>query len=468
MRKFTSTIEKWVGTKAFYSRVLYIAVPLIIQQIITSFVNMLDNIMVGQTGTLPMSAVSISNQLITIFNLAVFGSVSAASIFGAQFFGKKDMNGVRNCLRFKLAAEGLIVFLFVSIFLLFGNQLVSLFLNPETNTAENILETLSLARSYIMIMLIGFVPFALSQCISSSMREAGETRLPMIASIAAVAVNFTGNSILIFGLFGFPALGAAGAAIATVISRFAELAVILFGAGRSHEKFPFFHHVIREFRIPSTLARDIILRGMPLIANEILWSMGMAAIAQCYSVRGISAVASYNITTTIENLFFVFNIAIGDCISIMVGQQLGAGRKEEAVETDRRLIVFATLVSIALGMILFVSAPLFPRFYNTTDAIRSDAAGMLRIYGMTLWISAIYNASYFTMRSGGRTVITFLFDSVGTVAVSFPAAFALSHFTGLGIIMMYLILHLIDLYKVVLGLWLVHKRIWVNDLVAQQ
>lgn len=466
MQKFRKTIHKWVGTPEFYRRVLYIAVPLIIQQIITSFVNMLDNIMVGQTGTLPMSAVSISNQLITIFNLAVFGSVSAASIFGAQFFGKQDHDGVRHCLRFKIAAESLICFLFISVFLLFGGNLVSLFLSPAANTPENIAATLSYALTYIRIMLIGFVPFALSQCISSSMREAGETRLPMAASIVAVAINFCGNSILIFGLFGFPALGAAGAAIATVISRFAELAVILSGAMRSRERFPFFRHVMRGFSIPLPLVRNIILRGLPLIANEILWSVGMAAIAQCYSVRGIDAVASYNITTTIENLFFVFNIAIGDCISIMVGQQLGGGHTEEAIETDRRLIVFATLVSLCLGTVLFFSAPLFPRFYNTSDAIRADAAGMLRIYGLTLWISAIYNASYFTMRSGGKTVITFLFDSVGTIAVSFPAAFLLAHFTGLGIISMYLILHLIDLYKVVLGLFLVHRRIWVNDLVS--
>lgn len=466
MQKFRKTIHKWVGTPEFYRRVLYIAVPLIIQQIITSFVNMLDNIMVGQTGTLPMSAVSISNQLITIFNLAVFGSVSAASIFGAQFFGKQDHDGVRHCLRFKIAAESLICFLFISVFLLFGGNLVSLFLNPAANTPENIAATLSYALTYIRIMLIGFVPFALSQCISSSMREAGETRLPMAASIVAVAINFCGNSILIFGLFGFPALGAAGAAIATVISRFAELAVILSGAMRSRERFPFFRHVMRGFSIPLPLVRNIILRGLPLIANEILWSVGMAAIAQCYSVRGIDAVASYNITTTIENLFFVFNIAIGDCISIMVGQQLGGGHTEEAIETDRRLIVFTTLVSLCLGTVLFFSAPLFPRFYNTSDAIRAEAAGMLRIYGLTLWISAIYNASYFTMRSGGKTVITFLFDSVGTIAVSFPAAFLLAHFTGLGIISMYLILHLIDLYKVVLGLFLVHRRIWVNDLVS--
>lgn len=466
MSKFKNFTHKWIGNRAFYKSVLYIAIPLIIQQVVTSFVNMLDNIMVGQTGTLPMSAVSISNQLISVFTLAMFGTISAASIFGAQFYGKNDHDGVRNCLRFKLVASTAIVILFTFIFLCFGNKLVSLFLNPGTNTPENIQTTLHYAMSYIWIMLIGFLPFGLSQSISSSMREAGETRLPMTASIIAVAVNFVGNSILIFGLFGLPAMGAAGAATATVISRFAELAVILIGAKRSKERFPFFEHVITGFHVPAYLVKNIILKGMPLIANEILWSIGMAAIAQCYSVRGIDAVASYNITTTIENVFFVFNLAIGDCISIMVSQRLGASDLDGAVETDRRLIVFAVLVSLGLGVILFLTAPIFPQFYNTTDVIRAHSAGMLRIYGLTLWISAIYNASYFTLRSGGKTVITFLFDSVGTMAVSFPVAFILAHFTGFNIITMYLILHLLDLYKVILGLFLVHKRIWVNDLVS--
>ena len=468
MTRFKDFTHKWIGTRAFYKSVLYIAIPLIIQQVVTSFVNMLDNIMVGQTGTLPMSAVSISNQLISVFTLAMFGTISAASIFGAQFYGKNDHDGVRNCLRFKLAASSGIVILFTGIFLLFGEKLVSLFLNPGTNTPENIQLTLQYALSYIWIMLIGFLPFGLSQSISSSMREAGETRLPMTASLIAVIVNFIGNSILIFGLLGMPAMGAAGASVATVISRFAELAVILIGAKRSKERFPFFAHVLKGFHIPGTLVKNIILKGMPLIANEILWSIGMAAIAQCYSVRGIDAVASYNITTTIENVFFVFNIAIGDCISIMVGQRLGAADPEGAVETDRRLIVFAVLVSLGLGVILFFTAPIFPSFYNTTTAIRSDSAGMLKIYGLTLWISAIYNASYFTLRSGGKTVITFLFDSVGTMLVSFPTAFILAHFTGFNIITMYLILHLLDLYKVILGIFLVHKRIWVNDLVSAQ
>lgn len=459
-------LNKYIGNKQFYYKVFVIAIPLLIQQLITSFVNMLDNIMVGQTGTLAMSGVSVSNQIVTVFNLAVFGSISAASIFGAQFAGKKDTDGVRNCLRFKLIVEILIACIFIFGFLVFGKNLIGLFMHPEQDDLTTITKTMEYATQYIYIMTIGFIPFALSQCISSSMRECGETRLPMIASLSAVVVNFIGNSILIFGLFGFPALGPAGAAIATVISRFAEMLLSIFFALKNKERFPFYTGLFHHFSIPANLVKSICIKGFPLVCNEIMWSIGTAMITQCYSTRGIDALAAYNISSTITNLFFVSNIAMGDSISIMVGQHLGAGNIEEAVDTDRKLIVCTVMIAICFGISLMLLAPLFPALYQTSDSVRNVAATMLRFGGMTMWISAIYNASYFTLRCGGKTIITFLFDSVGTIFVSFPVAYALAHFTTLPIQYMYLTVTVVDLYKVILGLFLVHKGIWVNNLVA--
>lgn len=461
-----SMTSKLFGDAYFYKKVLIVAIPLNIQQLITSFVNMLDNIMVGQTGTLAMSGVSVSNQIITVFNLAVFGSVSAASIFGAQFYGKEDIHGVRNCLRFKFIIELLFTIVFITIFLLFGHQLISLFMHVEQNDPSDIAQTMQYALTYMHIMTIGFIPFALSQCISSSMREAGETRLPMIASVTEVFVNFVGNSILIFGLFGFPALGPAGAAIATVISRFAELAVVIVFALLNRTRFPFYTRLFQNFHLPLTLVKQICIKGFPLVVNEILWSIGIAMITQCYSTRGIEALAAYNISSTITNLFFVSNIAMGDSISILVGQQLGAGRIEEAVDTDRKLIVFTVMIAMCFGTTLLLLAPLFPTLYQTSEEVRSVATMMLRFGGLTMWISAIYNASYFTLRCGGKTIITFLFDSVGTIFVSFPVAYCLAHFTMIPIQYMYLIVTVVDLYKVLLGLYLVQKRIWVNNLVS--
>lgn len=460
-------MHKYFGNKEFYKKVLFVALPLIIQKLITSFVNMLDNIMVGQTGTLAMSGVSVANQIITVFNLAVFGSISAASIFGAQFAGKEDDEGVRHCLRYKMLIELFFSILFIVIFYFFGNTLVGLFMNPDTDSLSNIQSTTTYALDYMHIMLIGFIPFSLSQAVSSSMSENGETRLPMIASLTGVVVNFVGNSILIFGLFGFPALGPKGAAIATVISRFAELGVNIIFAYRNRERFVFYNDVFKDFSIPTSLIKDITIKGLPLVLNEVLWSTGLAMITQCYSTRGIDALAAYNISSTITNLFFVFNYAMGESISILVGQKLGAGNIEEAVDTDRKMMVFTVILAGLLGIILMSTAWIFPKLYETSDSVRNTASTMLRFGGATMWISAIYNASYFTLRCGGKTILTMLFDSIGTIFVSYTAALCLAHFTTLPVQYMYLTITLLDLYKVILGLILVHKRIWVNNLVGE-
>ncbi len=460
-------MNKWLGNAEFYKKVFIVAIPLLIQQMITSFVNLLDNIMVGQVGTLAMSGVSIASQLITIFNLAVFGSVAACSIFGAQFFGRRDMQGMRYCLRFKLVIEVLISIISIIVFFFFSKPLIHLYLNNSNNSIQDIQATYSYAQHYLWIMLLSFIPFSLTQSITTAFSETGKTKLPMISSVTAVFVNLIGNYILIFGNFGLPKLGVNGAAIATVISRLVELMIAIYFTRRYKKELTFFHHLFKEFKIPVELAKQITVKGAPLVLNEILWSTGIACIAQCYSTRGVDAIAAYNITCTIQNLFFVFSIAMGNSISILVGQQLGAGKLDEAVDTDRKLIVFTFLLALGVGLVLFVTAPIFPNLYNTKDTIRQMSTSMLRIYACLVWVGAIYNACYFTLRCGGKTILTFLFDSVGTLCVSFPIGYCVAHFTNISIVPMFFILQCADLYKVILGLYLVHKKSWVQNLVVK-
>ena len=461
-----STENKWFGNREFYRSVLMIAVPIMIQSGITTFVNMLDNIMVGQVGTLPMSGVSITNQLIMIFNLAVFGSFNAAGIFGAQFCGKQDDEGVRNCFRFKLYIVLLLSVFGLGILGLFGRQLIGFYLDEAVNTPADILETMQYARKYMLIMMIGLPVFTLSQAFSTSIRETGETIIPMRASICAVTVNFIGNYTLIFGHFGMPRLGIAGAAIATVISRFVELSIILTGAIRHREKFAFMHNTLENLSVPAPLVKAIILKGAPLVVNEVLWSTAIAMIAQCYSTRGLNAVAAVNINQTIQNVFAITNNAMGSSISIMVGQRLGANEIEEAVDTDRKLIVFSFCLASVMGCLLFVLATLFPGLYNTSAEVQALAGQLLRVTAFSIPLGALYFGGYFTLRSGGKTVITFLFDSVYSCLVNYPIAFVLSRFTNLPVLYIFIAVVCADIPKAALGLFLVHKRVWVQNLVG--
>ena len=459
--------SKYFGDAAFYKNTMSVMVPIMVQQGVSTFVNMLDNIMVGRVGTLPMSGVSISNQLLMIFQLAVFGANNAAGIFGAQFYGKKDHKGVRQCFHFKIMATLLFSALGAIILTVFGKQLIGLYLVAETNTAEEIALTLGYARQYMMIMLLGFPLFMLSHAFSSSIRETGETVIPMVSGMCAVFVNLIGNYLLIFGHFGFPRLGIAGAAWATVISRVVELLLVATLAARTPEKYWFIENGLKDFKIPFSLVKDIVKRGIPLIINEVMWSIGLAAIAQCYSTRGLNAVAAININNTIHNVFALANMASGNAISIMVGQRLGANRVEEAVDTDRKLIVFAAMLGTVMGLLLYVSAPVFPTFYNTGTEVMSTATQLLRISGVMLVVGTLYNACYHTLRSGGRTFITFLFDGAFTCCVTLPVAFVLTRFTTGDIVRVYLAVQFADVLKVILGLILVHKGIWVRNLVRE-
>ncbi|MBQ7090412.1 MAG: polysaccharide biosynthesis C-terminal domain-containing protein, partial [Clostridia bacterium] len=246
-----------------------------IQNFITNFVNMLDNIMVGNVGTVQMNGVAVSNQLLFVFNLCIFGAVSGVGIFTAQFYGKGDTKGVRDTFRFKLIVCGLIALLGIVFFWFFGDNLIGLYLRGEGKPADAA-ASLLYGEQYLKIMLIGIIPYALVQCYSGTLRETGESVVPMAAGIAAVLVNLGLNALLIFGLCGFPRLGSNGAAIATVISRFVELAVVAIWTRATAKKHPFILGAYRSLRIPRGLIRPVLQKGMPLMLNEALWASGMA------------------------------------------------------------------------------------------------------------------------------------------------------------------------------------------------
>ena len=456
--------NKFIGDKSFYKMVFAVVIPIVVQNAITCFVGLLDNIMVGRIGTEQMSGVAIANQLIFIFNLAIFGGISGPGIFGAQFHGNKDTEGVRNTLRYKLwlCISMLIICLFVLGF--WGESLISLFLN-ESADGGNLALTLQQGRLYMNTMLWGLLPFTLSQSIASTLRETGETVLPMKAGIAAVFINLIFNYILIFGNFGFPQMGVKGAALATVISRYAELLIIAVVMIKHKENYPFAKGLFKTLKIPSKLIKDITIKGSPLMINEIMWSMGMSAIMQCYSVRGLNAVAALNIAQTAANLFDITFMSMGSAISIIVGQQLGAGEKEKARDTDTKLIVFGLMDCVVFGLLLAFTAPFIPNIYNTTEAVKNLATNFLLVRAGFMGVYSFVHCCYYTLRTGGKTFITFLFDSVFTWVVCIPIAYSLAHFTNLSITAIYAGVQAVDLIKCATGFYLVKKGDWLNNLV---
>ena len=456
--------KKYIGNKAFYKSILVLMIPIMVQNGITNFVSMLDNIMVGRIGTVEMTAVAVANQLIFVFNLCVFGAVSGAGIFGAQFFGKNDIEGVRHTFRFKIIFCFLFSLAAIGIFALWGGNLTSLYLQGE-GSAENAAASLECAKVYMNIMLIGLIPYALVQCYGSTLRETGKAAVPMYAGLVAVIVNLGLNYVLIFGRFGFPAMGAAGAAIATVISRFAELAFVAFWTQKNKVSNPFIIGALSSLKVPGTLVKDITVKGMPLMINEALWAAGTAMLNQCYSVRGLDVVAANNISQTFFNVFSVAFMAVGASIGIILGQTLGAGETEKAKEDSGKLIAFSLFVSVIVASVYFFCAEFIPEMYNTTDEIKYMAMRFMQICAVAMPIDAFANASYFTLRSGGKTLITFLFDSCFVWCIAVPAAFVLSRYTTVPILQLYAICQALNIIKCIIGYIFVKEGMWIRNIV---
>ena len=457
-------IRKLFGDKAFYRMVLAIAVPVMVQSGITQFVSLLDNLMVGRIGTEEFGGVAIANQLIFVFNLCIFGGLSGAGIFSAQFSGKNDVDGMRHVLRFKLYFVIAASVLGILILHFFGSPLISLFLH-EGSEEGDLLKTLNFGLDYLKIMLIGLPLYAVSQCYASSLKETGETFIPMIGSGTAVLVNLVFNYILIFGKFGFPVMGVKGAAIATVLSRVVELAIIAIWAHTHTKRFGFFSKLYSSFRVPKALTFDIIKKGSPLMFNELLWSMGMSTLTACYSMRGLATVNALNISSTVSNLFNVVFMAIGSSIAIIVGNLLGAGKFEEARDTDRKIITMSVLGCFIFGSLLAVSAKYIPNLYETTDEVKSLATSFLLICAVSMPFNAFTHGCYFTLRSGGQTKITMAFDSCFVWVICIPLAYCLANFTSIPIIPMFIICTATELIKCVIGYFFVKSDRWVKNIV---
>lgn len=453
-----------IGTKEFYRRVISIVVPMIIQNTITNVVSLLDNVMIGRIGTLQMSAVTIVNQLMFVFYLCIFGAMAGAGIFSTQFAGAGDNNGIRHCMRIKVIV-GIVMFaLSTAVFLILKQPLIKMYIAEDTSPADAD-ATLKYALDYIVIMLVGLLPFTAMQVYASTLRETGETKLPMVASIAAIFVNLVFNYLLIFGKFGFPRLDVAGAAIATVLSRFVEAGIIIIVTTVKRQKYPFIIGVFKSLHVPLDLCKKIFTKGMPLLVNEFLWSSSTAVLLQCYSVRGIEVLSAINISNTVNNLFNVVFLTMGNAVAIIVGQHLGANRVKEAKLSVWQLLTLSVGCCIVMGSIMALLAPFIPQIYNTEIEVKQMATQFLYIVAALMPAFAFAHNCYFTLRSGGRTIITFLFDSAFSWIIMVPAAFTLSKYTNIPIVPLYFAVQSLDIIKCIIGFILVKKGIWIKNII---
>lgn len=460
----TSLNNRNKSNKSQYRKLIAIAIPMMVQNGVSNFVNLLDNLMIGRVGGNALSGVALANQIIFVFFLMIFGATAGVGIFTAQYHGKGDDEGIRYTFRFKIILNTIIASICTLILAFSARYLISLFLQGEGDPADTA-EALSIGVDYMKIMLISLIASGLTQAYAGTLRDLGRTKAPMLASICAIFVNLIGNTLLIYGYLGCPALGAEGAAIATVISRFVELGILIVYTGKHPDIFPFIKGAFKTFKIPRDLARKFLFKALPLMSNETLWSLGMTVINQCFSYRSYAAVEAMSIQSTLWNLMAVAFIAMGEAVGIVMGHVLGAGELEEAKKQATKMRWMTVLCGVLFGALAMVTAPFFPLLYKTGSDVRHLATIFILVSGALMPFNAYNHASYFIIRSGGNAMITVIFDAVYTWVIAVPAAFILSRFTGISVTYLFAIVQGLEVIKCITAFILVRSDMWVKNIV---
>ena len=413
--------HRYIGDKAFYRRVFGVAVPIIIQNGITNFVSLLDNIMVGRVGTEQMTGVSIVNQLIFVFNLAIFGAVSGAGIFGAQFFGSGDDEGVRCAFRFKLIVCAILTALGAAIFLLFGDDLIRLYLKGEGDPAQ-IEASFGYAKRYLSIMLFGFVPFVVAQCYSGTLRESNRTVLPMVAGIVGVAVNLVFNTLLIFGHLGFPKLGSAGAAIATVLAQ--AVSVLLAVALLVRKKLPF--AITRaDFRL-NPQCRKFLSIGLPLALQEFLTQLSFLALCAFVNRLGLTASSGYGVASKIVNFAMLIPSALMQSMASFVAQNVGAGDQKRAKKSMLTGIGVGLFFGCAVFALVMLKGDALAGFFSPDAEVVQKGFEYLKGFAPETILTAILFSMLGYFNGNNKTLWVMAQGLIQTLLVRLPFAYVMS------------------------------------------
>jgi len=454
--------RKYIGDAAFYKYVLAIALPIMFQNLITNFVNLLDNLMVGFLGTEEVASVAIVNQLVFVYNLTLFGAVSGAGIFATQYFGKKDYDGVRYTIRYKTIACVLMTVGFSLVFLLAGEALIDKYLSDGTYVCD-LNKALRLAKGYLLIIVVGFIPMTITQIYASTLKESGQTFVPMLAGIVAVAVNTFLNFMLIFGIGIFPKLGVKGAAIGTTASRFVECAIVLGYVYKNKKKHHYFKGAFRTMYIPSKTVKVFLVKGIPLLINECIWSVGMSLLTLAYSKYGLVFVAAQSISSTVLNFFNITFRSLGIAVGIVAGRRLGAGEFDEAIDEVRKLNAFSLAVSVVIGVIVFILADYITMLYNVFPEAKEWAGFFIKASAFFMPFLSYENSSYFTLRSGGKIMITFLMDGCFVFFLCAPVAFIMQFFAPASVT--FIAVQALTVIKAFIGFVLIKSKTWVCSIV---
>jgi putative MATE family efflux protein len=442
--------------RSYYSELVRIGLPVMIQNVIFNGLTMIDNVMIGGLGDTAISAVGIANKLSFVFILFLFGVNSGSSVFGAQFWGKGDLAAIRKVLGISLRICLVASIPFFLVSQLLPRQVMTFFIRDAQVIEQGV--------SFLRIIGWSYVIQAITAAYAIQSRGVGRTRPPLYASAVALGINTFLNYSLIYGRFGLPAMGVRGSATATLIARILEAGILLaIIYGRKYE----LAATISEM---SGYSRDFIRRFvrpvLPVIANEILWAIGVSMYTFFYGMQGVKSTTTAQIMEVMNGLFFSLFFGLGSACGVMIGNRIGAREDDIARVYAKRSIVLGSGLGLCMGCALAVAAPFFLSFFNVGPEILSDCRIAAYVFASTMSLRVINLIMVVGVcRNGGDTVFAALIDVLSPWCVGIPMA-------ALGVLVLkwpiYLVMALVSLeevVKAVFGIWRLFSGKWLNNLV---
>lgn len=437
-------------SKGFYSSLVAIAIPISLQALLQNFVNMLDTIMIGRLGSVEIAAVGLGNQIFFILNMILFGITSGGGVFIAQFWGKKDLAGIRKSLGLMTIIAFVVSFIFTIVCLLIPNQLIRLY-SPDP-------QVIQVGGAYLRFVCLSYVPTAISFSITLALRSTERVKLPLVCTSISLFTNLIANYLLIF----VAGLGVKGAAIATVISRIIEL-VILATWSYSHK-----YEICGKLKELLGFNRYFIVKflkiAFPVIINETFWGLGTSVYNAIFAHAGTNAFTAYSITGTISQLTWVFCMGFGNCVGVLIGKRIGEKKIDEAKTYAKRSMWFMPLIGAFVGVFLVPLSKLLPVFFNVDQEIIKTATAILMI------LIFVYPFNSFCMnwivgvcRAGGDTVFSAVAEIVVLWCVAIPLGYVAAFVLHLPAPMIYLFFCSESIVKAIIGAIRVLSGKWLHE-----
>lgn len=449
-------MKKFIGSKEFYLTAISIALPIMAQQFVTSFVNLIDNIMIGSVGSIALTSVTVSNRIYLIFNSTLFGLSGAAGIFIAQHYGAQNHNNTQKILNINLTAGVLVSFLFMGLLIFIPEQLLNIFSDNPVVIKEGL--------SYLKYVMFAYLPYSISMSIMMALRAVGINKIQLGIGIISVLTNTTLNYLLIFGNFGFPQLGIAGAAIATAIARTLEAIIYIIILIRHKHYFKL--DISGMIYLDKRMISSMIKKAIPLSMNEILFSTAMSIIFVAYSKCDESLIPSISVVDTVMQIAFIIFSGLSSAVSIMIGNKLGANHIDEAKDNSLKLVVFGVAVGICISCIVIFAAPYVAKYYNVEDFVKEAIIILLRIKACLLPVYVYNVCVFFVLRAGGEAFSTLILDSGFLWCANVLAAVIMSSFFSIPLVLMYGIVECLDVFKLILATYFYRKGKWLKNITA--